>query len=166
MAPALRLLLLTLAAPSFFALPLAASAAPDARRGEALFVGSTRLAAGGAPCLACHGIAGHGLEHAASFGPDLSAAHEQFGAEALESALGEIAFPSMEPVYRGHAIRDDERADLIAFLGESTGRPPPTLGPGYAAGIAAAMAIFLALVLLVGRRGTGQRARAAAGRTP
>ena len=41
-------------------------------RGEALYVGSTRLFAGGAPCLGCHGVAGHGLARAASFGPDLS----------------------------------------------------------------------------------------------
>lgn len=158
------------------ALPLAVHALggagarpPDARRGEALYVGSTRLLGGGAPCLACHAIAGHGLERAASFGPDLSAAHQQFGAEALDAALVDIAFPSMEPVYRGHAVTDEERGDLIAFLAESDGAPPSKLGGGYVAGVAAAAATFLGGVLLVGKRGAAPRVRAVAagkGRSP
>ncbi len=170
MADAVRPLLLALLA----ALPLATRAAdavppraPDARRGEGLYVGSTRLVAGGAPCLACHGIAGHGLARAASFGPDLSAAHAQFGADGLEAMLEDIVFPSMEPVYRGHAVTAEERGDLVAFLGESRGAPAARLGAGYAGGVAAAMGLFLAAVLLVGKRGAGRRARAAAGgRTP
>ncbi len=156
------------------ALPLAARAVeaaaprpPDARRGEALYVGSTRLFAGGAPCLACHGIAGHGLERAASFGPDLSGAHAQFGADGLDAMLEDIVFPSMAPVYRGHAVTAEERGDLVAFLGESRGAPAAKLGAGFAGGVAAAMGLFLMAVLLFGRRGAGRRARATAGgRTP
>ena len=142
--------------------------APDARRGEALYVGSTPLYAGGAPCLACHGIAGHGLERAASFGPDLSAAHEQFGADGLDAMLEGIVFPSMEPIYRGHAVTPEERGDLVAFLAESTGAAPAKLGPGFGAGVAAAMGVFLAGVVLVGRRGSGRGKAAVAGkgRTP
>jgi hypothetical protein len=153
------------------ALPLAALGAekapprtPDARRGEALYVGSTRLFAGGAPCLACHGIAGHGLERAASFGPDLSAAHVQFGTDGLDAMLEDIVFPSMEPIYRGHAVTLEERGDLIAFLGESEGAPPAKLGARFGVGVAAAMGLFLLAVVFVGKRGTGRRARAAAAR--
>ncbi len=141
----------------------APTAPPDARRGEALYVGSTRFFAGGAPCLACHGIAGHGLSRAASFGPDLSGAYGLYGADGLDGLLDDIVFPSMQPVYRGHAVTKEERADLIAFLSESNGPGPAHLGPGFAAGVAAAMGIFLAGVVLVGRRGRGRRA---AGRTP
>jgi hypothetical protein len=155
------------------ALPFAALGAgaepprpPDARRGEALFVGSKPLFAGGAPCLACHGVAGHGLAHAASFGPDLSAAHGQFGPDGLDAMLEDIVFPSMEPIYRGHTVTVEERGDLIAFLGEATGRQPARLGAGFAGGVAAAMGIFLAGVVLVGRRGAGRRAAAGKGRTP
>jgi mono/diheme cytochrome c family protein len=144
--------------------PEAASRAPDARRGEALYVGSTRLFAGGAPCLACHGIAGHGLARAASFGPDLSGAYVQYGADGLDGMLEDIVFPSMQPVYRGHAVTKEERQDLVAFLGASSPERPARLGPAFAAGVAGAMAIFLAGVVLVGRRGSGRRARAA-GRT-
>jgi mono/diheme cytochrome c family protein len=142
--------------------------APDARRGEALYVGTRPLVAGGAPCLACHGVAGHGLERAASFGPDLSAAHDQFGADGLDAMLEDIVFPSMEPIYRDHAVTQEERGDLVAFLAESTGAPPAKLGPGFGAGVAAAMGLFLVGVVLVGRRGSTRAKRAAAGngRTP
>jgi mono/diheme cytochrome c family protein len=139
--------------------------APDIRRGEALYVGSAALSAGGAPCLACHGISGHGLARAASFGPDLSGAHASWGADGLDAMLEDVAFPSMEPIYRRHALTPAERADLIAFLGEATGQPPPRLGVGFAAGVLAAMGVFLGAFLFIGKRGAARRSRAtAAGR--
>ncbi len=138
---------------------------PDPRHGEALYVGQARLSAGGAPCLACHGIAGHGLARAASFGPDLSGAYAQYGAEALDGLLEDVVFPSMAPVYRGHALTKEERADVVAFLGASAGTVPARLGAGFVAGVAAAMTAFLGAVVLIGRRGKGRR-RSAGGRTP
>lgn len=137
----------------------------DPRRGEALYVGTAPLLAGGAPCLGCHGIAGHGLARAASFGPDLSGSHEQYGPDGLDAMLEDIVFPSMEPVYRGHAVTKEERADLVAFLAESSGAQPARLGGGFAAGVAGAMGLFLGLVVLVGKRG-GTRRNANDGRTP
>jgi mono/diheme cytochrome c family protein len=146
-----------------------AAAAPpspaDARHGEALYVGSARLAAGGAPCLGCHGIAGHGLARAASFGPDLSGAHQQYGADGLDAMLEDVVFPSMAPVYRGHAVTPQERADLVAFLAEAPGAQPNALGGGFAAGVVAAAALFLGLVVVVGRRAGGPAGRRE-GRTP
>ncbi len=139
---------------------------PDARRGEALYVGETALLAGGAPCLACHGIAGHGLARAASFGPDLSGAHQQYGPEGLDGLLEEVVFPSMAPIYRGHAVTKEERADLVAFLAEATGATPPAAGGRYAAGVAVAMAAFLSLVVVIGRRGRPSGQPAADRRTP
>lgn len=136
-----------------------AGSPPDARRGEALYVGSVRLTAGGAPCLACHGIAGHGLARAASFGPDLSGAHAALGPDGLESMLAEVVYPSMQPVYAGRAVTPQERADLIAFLGETeVGAQAPPLGMGFKAGVAAAMAVFLAAVVALGRRGRAHSA--------
>ncbi len=145
-----------------------ASPSPDPRRGEALYVGAERFSAGGAPCLGCHGIAGHGLARAASFGPDLTAAHAQYGAEGLAGLLEDVVFPSMAPIYREHAVTPAERADLVAFLGEAAGARQTGLGVSFAGGVAAAAAGFLALVVALGRRGQGRRARASAsaGRTP
>jgi mono/diheme cytochrome c family protein len=138
------------------AAPLAAFAA-DARRGEALYVGSARMENGGAPCLACHGVAGHGLARAASFGPDLTGAHAMFGAEALDDALQAVPFPSMQPVYNTHALTPAERADVVAFLAQADGGAPSRLGPGFAAAVAFAMALFLGGFVWIGRRGAARR---------
>lgn len=165
--PVARIVLVPLAASLLLGAAEPQSRPPDPRRGEAIYVGAVPLLAGGAPCLACHGIAGHGLARAASFGPDLSAAHQQYGADGLEAALQDVVFPSMIPVYRGHAVTKEERADLIAFLAQATGAPPARLGPGFAAGVAGAALAFLGFVVLVGRRGTRRGVRAAAqGETP
>lgn len=143
------------------------AAAPDPRRGEALYVGAARLSAGGAPCLGCHGVAGHGLARAASFGPDLSGAHQQYGADGLEAMLEDVVFPSMAPIYRDRGVTRAERADLVAFLAEASGAQPAALGAGYAGGVVAAAAAFLAAVVAIGRRGLGRRRAAAVqGRTP
>jgi mono/diheme cytochrome c family protein len=140
------------------AVPLGAAAA-DPRRGEALYVGSAGMENGGAPCLACHGVSGHGLARAASFGPDLTGAHAALGAEALDAALEAIPFPSMQPLYAKRPISPAERADLVAFLAEADGRAPPRLGAGFAGGVALAMATFLAGFVWIGRRGAARRAR-------
>jgi mono/diheme cytochrome c family protein len=139
------------------------AAAGDPASGEALYVGTKAFANGGAPCLACHGIAGHGLARAASFGPDLTASHGQYGAEALDSVLEEVAFPSMEPIYRGRVLTKEERADLVAFLAAADGAKPAQLGAGFGAGVVLSMGVFLAGVVLVGRRGKSRRGSAASG---
>lgn len=134
----------------------AAPPAPDAGRGEALYVGSARLAAGGAPCLGCHGIAGHGLARAASFGPDLTGVHAQYGAEGLDGVLEDVVFPSMAPLYRDRALTPEERVALVAFLAEAAAAPAEERGrftAGFAGGVAVAASAFLALVVAIGRRG-------------
>jgi hypothetical protein len=155
-----------LASPARATVP--APRAPDARRGEALYVGTTAFSAGGAPCLACHAIAGHGLARAASFGPDLSGAHAALGPDGLDSMLADIVFPSMVPVYAGRAVNAEERGDLVAFLAESSAAPPARLGAGFGAGVAAAVGLFFVGVVLVGRRGRPTRAHASSNdrRTP
>lgn len=141
-------------------------AAPDPRHGEALYVGIAPLAGGGAPCLACHAVAGHGLARAASFGPDLTGAHAQYGTDGLQAILEDVTFPSMAPIYRNHAVTPAERADLAAFLAEASGAPPPALGARFAAGVAVAAAGFLAFVSLLAARGRWRRGHAAtSGRT-
>lgn len=163
MSPMLRLLLscsaLTLSISAADAGP--PPAAPDAHRGEALYAGSTRFRAGGAPCLACHGIAGHGLARAASFGPDLSGAYASFGPDGLEGILEDVVFPTMQPIYRTHAVTPQERADLVAFLGEAHGAAAPRLGAGFVAGVVAAIGLFLLFVLAVGRGRARPRAASA-----
>lgn len=137
------------------AAPAADQAAADPRRGEALYVGEIRFQNGGAPCLACHGIAGHGLARAASFGPDLTETFDAYGAETLDGVLADVPFPSMQPIYNTHALTARERADVVAFLGSAGGKAPPKLGSAFAGAVAAAFLAFGAAFVLVGR---GRRA--------
>lgn len=128
----------------------AGTQAGDPRRGEALYVGSTPFSQGGAPCLACHGIAGHGLAGGASFGPDLTAAYENYGVEGMVSILESMPFPSMEPIYLDHPLTPEESRDLTAFLAEVSGETPRVVGPlARDAGLGALL--FFAVTLAFGR---------------
>jgi mono/diheme cytochrome c family protein len=127
--------------------------AHDPRAGERLFVGEVRLQNGGAPCLACHAIAGHGLAWSASFGPDLSDARASYDTGALEALLADVQLPSMEPVYRGHALLPEERAHVAAFLLEPRTVPAESSPPARLALEAGAAALaLLGLFALVSRR--------------
>jgi len=101
--------------------------AGDPARGEALFVGKMVFNGGGAPCLACHGIAATGLGNAtgASYGPDLSTTFSDYGEEELLNLLADIPFPSMEAIYTNHPLDEKERADLTAFMGSISGEMAP-----------------------------------------
>ena len=128
--------------------------AADPKVGEALYVGEKRFANGGAPCLACHGVAGHGLARAASYGPDLTATFESYGAEALEGALADVPFPSMQPVYNTHALTPAERADVIAFLQKASGTAPSHLSPRFGVAVALAFGVLGVGFVVIGRRGS------------
>ena len=91
----------------------------DSHRGEALFVGSLAFEAGGAPCLACHGVAGHELGYAsgANYGPDLTAIFNDYGEEGVAAVLEDpSAFESMEAIFTDRPLTEDEIADLKAFF--------------------------------------------------
>ena len=88
----------------------------DPQRGEALYVGTVSLHEGGAPCLACHGIAGHelGMANGANYGPDLTAIYEDYGEEGVADVLEDLSFESMVAIYAERPLTDSERADLEA----------------------------------------------------
>jgi mono/diheme cytochrome c family protein len=144
------------------AMPTDGAPAPDPRTGEALYVGTIPFTNGGAPCLACHGVAGHGLARAASFGPDLTETFASYGTEALDGALADVPFPSMQPIYNTHALTPAERADVVAFLGTAGGKVPSKLGAGFVGAVAAAFCALGVAFVLVGRG----RSRRGASRSP
>jgi mono/diheme cytochrome c family protein len=127
-------------------------AAGDPRRGEALFSGTAAFAQGGAPCLACHGIAGAGLGMAggASFGPDLTAMFDDFGAEGVAAIMADLAFPSMEPIYATRPLTAEEQAAVGAFLAEVAGRAPLHAGGQVAGHVAIGLVALLGLLVLFG----------------
>lgn len=125
----------------------------DARRGEALYVGTQSFSQGGAPCLACHGIAGAGLGLAAgaNFGPDLTELHGNFGAEGVQSVLESLTdFASMEPIYANRPLTAEEQADVAAFLAEVAGQTPFEAGARLLGHVALWTGALLVVLTLAG----------------
>lgn len=124
----------------------------DPAEGRALFVGARKLARGGPPCGACHGIGGEGRAFAATYGPDLSDAHATLGDDGLDAVLTELSFPSMAPLYDGRPLEAGERADLAAFLGAKRGGAQAGETAAFALQGGAAAAAVLGALFLAGRR--------------
>jgi len=126
-------------------------ASGDPVRGEALFVGMKAFASGGAPCLACHGIAQTGLGRAtgASYGPDLSSTFDDFGEEELINLLVDLPFTSMEAIYATRPLTEQERADLTAFMGSISGQIAP-IGTTLAVHVGMATLILFAIIGALG----------------
>jgi mono/diheme cytochrome c family protein len=100
--------------------PLAA-ATGNVDRGARLFTGEAPLTNGGAPCLACHGIAGVGLAGGANFGPDLTNLYDNFGEDGIAEVLASLSFPSMEPIYANRPLTAEEQQDLGAYFAGISG---------------------------------------------
>lgn len=126
----------------------------DPLRGEALYVGTVSFAEGGAPCLACHAIAGHELGRAAgaSYGPDLTAIYEDYGEEGVFGVLEDLSFESMVAIYENRPLSDIERADLVAFLGTVSTGVAPDIGSGMVLHVIVVTALFLLVVGVLGWR--------------
>jgi mono/diheme cytochrome c family protein len=131
----------------------APKAAGDPVQGRALYIGAVALAAGGAPCLACHGVAGAGLGMAsgASYGVDLTSMYDNYGAEGVLSILEDLStFPSMAPIYAGRPLSATEQADMTAFLAEVAGQPPVQAGAQVAGHVAVGGVLIGVLLVLFG----------------
>jgi len=126
----------------------------DVKRGEALYVGSASFSAGGAPCLACHGIAGHELGHAAgaNYGPDLTAIYEDYGEEGVAGVLEDLSFESMDAIYSERPLTDTERADLVAFFGAVSNGAAPSIGSGLVLHVLLVTVSFMIVIGALGWR--------------
>ena len=126
----------------------------DSQRGEALYVGNTSFSAGGAPCLACHGIAGHELGRAggANYGPDLTAIYEDYGEEGVAEVLDDLSFESMDAIYAERPLTDSERDDLVAFFGTVSTDEIPDIGSGMALHVVLVTAFFMIVIGALGWR--------------
>lgn len=133
----------------------------DAQRGEALYVGTIAFSAGGAPCLACHGIAGHELGFAAgaNYGPDLTALFEEYGEDGVAGILEDpAAFESMQAIFADRPLSADEQADLAAFFATVASRAPADIGAGLAGHVAlTTLLLFILFGALGWRRQLGVR---------
>jgi len=90
--------------------------AGDFDRGEAIFTGGNALENSGTPCIACHTVGTFSALGGGNLGPDLTHVYGRFGEIGLVSAIQNIAFPTMQGVYEGKDLTDQEVADLLAFF--------------------------------------------------
>ena len=126
----------------------------DPQRGESLFVGTLKFSAGGAPCLACHGIAGQKLGFAAgaSYGPDLTAIFEDYGEEGVAEVLDDLSFESMDAIFATRPLSDSEKADLVAFFSSVSTGEAAYIGSDLVLHVILVMAVLMLLIGALGWR--------------
>lgn len=128
---------------------LACAQQGDPQRGEKLFVGSTGFSAGGAPCLACHGIAGHELGYAAgaTYGPDLTSLFEDYGEEGVAAVLDDpSAFESMSAIFSERPLSENEIADLTAFFAAVANHESADTDAGFAGHVIVATGLLFVVL--------------------
>lgn len=93
----------------------------DVARGQALFLGTTRFEKGGPACMVCHSVSGIGALGGGALGVDLTDIHQRYGGDAgLSAFLGNPATTTMNAVWSNQPMSEQEKADLVAFLGSTT----------------------------------------------
>ena len=103
--------------------PTAGLPAGDPARGEALFMRDVPLQNDGPPCMGCHSIDDAGILGGGVMGPNLTPAFAKYGDAGLASALANIPFPTMKPIYADHPLTAEEQADLHAYIQAAASQP-------------------------------------------
>lgn len=131
----------------------------DPAIGMDLFTGSRRFKNGGAPCMACHSIAGLGALGGGVLGPDLSPAYSKFGDEGLTTILTDLPFPTMRGVLSEASLTSQEQAHVISFFRSAsvTQRSPERVGQLILLAIGGAVPLFALLGFFGRGRLTGVR---------
>lgn len=88
----------------------------DAARGETLFTGEAPLENGGPPCMSCHTVTRVGTLGGGTLGPDLTHVLSRYGEAGLQTTLGTLPFPTMQGVFAGRPLTQQEAADLHAYF--------------------------------------------------
>lgn len=89
----------------------------DVSIGEAIFLGANRLENAGPACVGCHTAANHQGMSGYTLGPDLTDLAVRYGGEeAVAAALSNPPSATMQPLFGGAPIADQERADLAAYF--------------------------------------------------
>ena len=89
----------------------------SADRGKDLFTGADRLENGAPACASCHTAAGFQALNGPTWGPDLTDLANRYGGEdAVAAALVSPPSVTMQPLFEGSPIADQERADLAAYF--------------------------------------------------
>jgi mono/diheme cytochrome c family protein len=117
--------------------------------GKNLFTGVTRFLNGGPPCMACHSVSGIGALGGGQLGPDLTGSGERYGGAAgLNAFIAGSPTPIMKNVWSQRPLTTEERASVVAFLGQAGVIQRPASAIWQLAGLAA-----LGLIVLLGIAG-------------
>ncbi len=119
----------------------AAAAAPapqgNPEAGKDLFTGVVRFQNGGPPCMACHSIGGIGALGGGQLGPDLTGVVGQLGgASGVNAFIAGTPTPTMKAVWSQRPLTDQERANIVAFLGQASVTQRPVQAIWQLAGLA------------------------------
>lgn len=97
----------------------------DVTAGHDIFLGLTRLANGGPPCVSCHSVNGLGVLAGGKLGPDLNAVFERLnGRKGLATWLSAPATATMLSVYKDHPLDGEEILPLVAYFADKAVAPP------------------------------------------
>lgn len=88
----------------------------DIQKGEELFTGKVKFVNGGTACLSCHSAGSAGVLGGGTLGPDLTKAFASYGDNGLSKVITNIAFPSMQEMYKDKALTEQEVFSIKAFL--------------------------------------------------
>ncbi len=99
--------------------------ATDVLNGQSFFVGETKFINGGPQCISCHGVRGIGGFGGGSLAPDLTTVFERYeGRKTLSVWLSAPATPTMQSIFKQHALEPDEVLALAAFFQHTLQRSP------------------------------------------
>jgi hypothetical protein len=91
-----------------------------------LFSGNVSFKNGGIYCKACHNIGGLSFPYGGRLGPSLSGIYAKMGPQGLQSALQNMPYPTMQPIFYPHPLTSDEINNLIAFFQGAGGKQAPS----------------------------------------
>lgn len=97
----------------------------DVELGGSIFTGQTPLRNGGPSCISCHTV--HGLSGlgGGTLAPDLTTVFERYeGRKTLATWLTAPATPTMQSVFRQHALDAEEVLPLVAYFQHTLQRSP------------------------------------------
>lgn len=131
----------------------------DPAVGKELFTGVVRFQNGGAPCMACHSIAGIGALGGGALGPDLTPAFNKYTETGLATFLATMPLPTMKAVWSARPLTPQEQSNVRAFLHQASvaGRPIEALGRLAALAAGGTVLLFLVAQLYWRRRLTTVR---------
>ena len=138
-----------------------AAALPSAAlnaQGQGLFLGTTRLSAGGPACNSCHNVVNDAVPGGGSLAKDMTKTFTRLGAggilEKLPQKGEESPFPAMQAAYIGRELSESEVPALVAFLQnadiQSASQKPNDIGSKMLMAGAGGVAFLLLLFSLIG----------------